>query len=190
MPETTQEGEFTRLLGDVRRGDSLAEQALVALVYDELRAVARGLMARERAGHSLQPTELVNAVYCKGLRSRLPDLNDRRHFFSVAKKVMIDHLIDHARARAAATRSPPPATRSPRIEAGVEPRFDLLLDLDRALEKLGGLAPRQREVVEYRFYLGFTIQETAEQLRLSESAIEKDWRMARAWLFRRIGPGL
>jgi RNA polymerase sigma factor (TIGR02999 family) len=176
--------EITRLLDQLREGDTRAEEQLVAAVYDELRLTAGRIMKGERASHTLQPTALVHEAFLR-LRPQLTIAANRRYLFAAARKAMRRVLIDHARTHRARKRTPPP-------QAVTEPATQRLFDrwpieLVDVLDELARLAPRQHQIVEYRFLVGLTVDQTAEQLGLSRSQIERDWRMARAWLFQRIG---
>jgi RNA polymerase sigma factor (TIGR02999 family) len=176
MPETR--GEVTRLLLAIRRGERGAEDDLFKLVYEELRAIARRQMRHERAGHTLQPTALVSEMYIR-LRPGLGNVNDRVHLLKLAKIVMNRRLVEYARGK----HTPSLSTGEPQVG----PRPDWILDLDSALAELASANPRAREVVEYRYW-GYKFAEIVELLGVSLSTVENDWRMARAWLFRRIGP--
>jgi len=175
------EGDVTKILGELNSGDPRAEEALVDRIYQELRRYAGALMRVERPGHTLQPTAVVHEAFLR-LRPQLADAASRRELFAAANKAMRRVLIDHARARRARKRTPD-LPEEPRAQQPFEP---LHLDLAEALEELGEIDPRERAVVEYRFFLGLTVEEVADQLGLSKSQIEKDWRSARAWLFRRL----
>ncbi len=175
------EHDVTRMLADLDRGDPDAERALVDRIYQELRRSAGAMMKRERQGHTLQPTAVVHEAW---LRPHLTDAANRRQLFAAAHNAMRRVLIDHARARGARKRTPGPP-EDPPVQQAFEPWH---LDLAEALEELGEIDPRQRSIVEYRFFLGLTVEEVADQLGLSKSQIEKDWRSARALLFRRLNP--
>jgi RNA polymerase sigma factor (TIGR02999 family) len=183
--------EVTTILGEVRAGKPDAMNRLVALVYDELRRVAAGLMRQERAEHTLQPTALVNEAFTRLLGSDVAALaRDRRLFFGAAVRAMRQVLVDHARRRAADKR----VEGRPR-----EPFDDTLQALERhnlnvlavheVLEQLAALNERQAQVVELRFFGGFTVPEVADLLDVSVSLVESDFRKASAFLRSRLADG-
>lgn len=167
-----------------------AKAELFDLIYDSLRELAASFLRRERVGHTLQPTALVNEAALRCLNGDLLDgLPNRRVLFSILAKAMRRILVDHARRRNAVRRGGS-RTALPLDEMldGLEARNRLgLLELDEALEDLGRRSARQADVVSLRYFGGFEMQEIADQLGLSLSAIEKDWRLARAWLRDRLG---
>ncbi|HEX8616097.1 MAG TPA: ECF-type sigma factor [Thermoanaerobaculia bacterium] len=158
------------------------------LVYDELRRVAASYLARERSGHTLQPTALVHEVYLR-MAQGSDQWNGKTHFFAVAARAMRRLLIDHARARGRDKRGAD--WERVTFELALTPQendFDrtAMLALDQALQKLAALDPRQAEVVELRFFSGLTIEEIAAYLGLSKRTIEAEWTHARAWLRREL----
>ncbi|MFT7480547.1 MAG: RNA polymerase sigma factor (TIGR02999 family) [Gammaproteobacteria bacterium] len=169
-------------------GDPRSFDALFALVMDELHGVAVGHMSRERGGHSLQPTALVNEVYLRLIRAEDVEWRDRNHFYAVASRCIRRLLTEHARRRDARKRGDGIARVSlhepdlPKSEA----RDVALLDLDLALTDLEEKDPRQAQVVELRFFAGLSVEETAQQLGCSAGTIKNDWRFARAWLQARL----
>jgi len=188
MPEPAR--AVSELLTSWARGDTRARDELLPLVYDELRRVARGYLRRERRGHTLQPTALVHEAYLRLIgRGRIPWQN-RAHFYGVAAQMMRRVLVDHARGRAAAKR-PDEALRVTLDEhaATVQPRECELLLLDRALDELITLDPRQGRIVELRYFGGLSEQEVADLLSLSRATVTREWQSARAWLYRRITTG-
>lgn len=180
--------EITHLLRAWREGDDLALEQLAPLVYQDLRALARSHLRRERAGHTLQATALVHEAFFK-LQSQRSPWNNREQFFAVASRIMRRVLVDHARARGAVKRG----ADAPRIEledslaASSEPRSIDLLDLDRALERLAVLEPRLARVVELRYFGGLSVEEAARVLECSDRTVKRDWSFARAWLLRELG---
>jgi RNA polymerase sigma factor (TIGR02999 family) len=179
------EGEVTRLLQDARAGDAIALEQVVSRVYDELKRVA-GRQLRRQAGHTLQPTELVHESYLKLVRGGAAAASDRAHFLAIAARAMRQVLIDRARRKAALRRG----GESPRtlLTDGIAVReldADALLALNRALEKL---EPRQRQVVECRFFGGMEESEIAAALGVTERTVRRDWVKARAWLYRDLYP--
>lgn len=173
---------ITRLLRDIGDGRPQATEALLPLVYRELRGLAGSMFRDEREGHTLQPTALVHEAWMK-LGGHLERLDDRRHFFVVAAKAMRQVLADHARARGRVKRSASGrrVTLDGELGAGPTDGFDLV-DLDDTLSRLAELNARHAEVVELRVLGGLTIAETAAVLGVSHGTVEADWFTARAWL--------
>jgi len=177
----------TALLQEWHGGDAGARDRLVPLVYEELRRLAAVQLARERSGHTLQPTALVHEAYLRLSRHDRLCWQGRTHFFALAALTMRRILVSHARARRAAKRGSggPPVTL--REEERVEPARSVdLLALDEALAALERLDPRQCRIVELRYFGGLTVEETAAELGLSPATVKLDWSLARAWLFRRL----
>jgi RNA polymerase sigma factor (TIGR02999 family) len=182
---------ITNLLLDWRRGNRAALDQLLPLVYEELRRIAQARLRQEAVGHTIQATALVHEAYV-----RLVDLNrlsvtDRTHFFAIAARLMRQILVDHARRRLSDKRGGGQTLLT--LEgiydaAAAAPPVDLL-DLDRALDELGTFDERLARVVELRFFVGLTLDEAAEALDVSHATIERDWAVAKAWLFRRLTPG-
>jgi len=186
---SSSEEEVTALLRRWRDGDEAALNKLTPLVYDELHRLAHKYIRRERAGHTLQTTALVNEAYVRLVDQNSVDWQNRAHFFGVAAQVMRHILVDYARQQTAVKRG-----------GGVE-RFNLdeglivskesaaeLVALDEALKALSDLYPRRSKVVELRYFGGLNNKEASEILNVSETTIERDWRFARAWLFREMRP--
>ena len=178
--------DVTALLAAARGGDDGALERLLPVVYADLRAVAEREMRREAAGHTLQPTALVHEAYLR-LAGAAGNAADRTHFLAIAARAMRQVLVDHARRRDAAKRGggAPPVTLTDAVGAGPLD-LDELLALDRALDTLD---PRQRQVVECRFFAGMEESEIATALGLSERTVRRDWAKARAWLYRELYPG-
>jgi RNA polymerase sigma factor (TIGR02999 family) len=168
-------------------GDEAARAQLIDAVYDELRRLARGHLSRERPEHSLAPTALVHEAYLKLVDQRRVRWQSRAHFFSIAAHVMRRILVDHARARAAGKRAGATVSLDD-VEAGTPPVDVDLLALDTALEKLAAVDERQGRLVELRYFGGLTVEETAAALDVSPITVKRDWALARAWLFRELGP--
>ena len=178
--------ELTLLLRDCARGDSQAFNRLVPHVYEELRRLAGRYMRAESPEHTLQPTALVHEAYARLVGSEI-DFRDRRHFFRAAALAMRRILVDHARRRAAARRGGD-ARRVPldtSAAASGEWTPDLL-DLDRALGELTEQDERKGRVVELHFFAGLRYEEVAEVLEISPATVDRDMRLARAWLRRRL----
>ena len=186
---TTQPDSVTRLMAGVRTGNRDAIDALLPLVHAELRRIASAHMRRERPGHTLQPTALVNEAYLRLVDQTDVEWQNRAHFLAVASRLMRRILVDHARAKSTAKRD----TGSVRVElddvdiGGTERDIDLLA-LDEALERLSAMDPRLSEVVENRYFGGLTTKETAEAMQLSTATVEREWVAARAWLRRELFP--
>jgi RNA polymerase sigma-70 factor (ECF subfamily) len=179
--------DVTGLLQQWAGGDEAALDRLLPLVEHELRRIARGQLARERAGHTLQPTAVVNEAFLRLVDQRSVTYQSRAQFFGLAATVMRHVLIDHARARARHKRgggqAPLSLDAAPGIPAGQSAQ---LLDLDHALRKLATTDARKARVVELRFFAGLDVAETAAALGLSENTVIRDWAFAKAWLRREL----
>jgi RNA polymerase sigma factor (TIGR02999 family) len=185
------EDEITALLRDLRKGNRTVMGELMPLVYDELRRIARRYLAGQDEGHTLSPTALVNESYLKLVKQPSGSWQDRAHFLSVAAVAMRQILVNHARARNAQKRDGGIMLRTfDDSRAGSsDMRSDELIALDDALCRLDAASPRQRAVIEYRFFGGLTHEEIAEVLGVSVPTVRRDWRIARAWLVRELsGP--
>ena len=160
------------------------------LVYNELRAVARRYLARERPGHTLQSTALVNEAYLKLVGQRDVQWQNRAHFFGVAAQLMRRLLVDHARRRKRAKRGSG-GTRITLVEglASVEPVDIDAIALDDALQSLEQLDPQKGRLVELRFFGGLTVEETAEVMGTSAGTVKREWQFAKVWLYRRMQQG-
>jgi RNA polymerase sigma factor (TIGR02999 family) len=186
---TVAHGEVTTILGRMRAGDRGAAARLLPLVYDELRAVARGHLGRERPGHTLQPTALVHEVWLHFMKEADLDLANRSHFLAVASNAMRRLLVDHARARDAAKRGGGWQRVTLSEQSGPSPGGPVdvdIVELSDALERLERLGERLARVVELRFFGGLTVKEAAEVLGVAPVTVEKDWTKAKAWLRREL----
>ena len=181
--------DVTGLLLSWRQGDAEALDRLVPLVYDELRRVARRHLQHEPPGHALQATALVHEVYLRLVDVDRLTLKNRTHFFAIAARLMRQILVDHARRERADKRGGG-ATRVSvdDVSPAAQPRSVDVLALDQALEALSALDARQSSVVELRFFGGLGIEEAAEALGISPATVEREWALAKAWLFRRLSP--
>ena len=181
--------KVTALLQAWAQGDARAQDDLLPLVYQELRRQAATYLRHERTGHTLQPTALVHEAYLRLVGQRVHWQN-RLHFFAIAAQMMRRVLVDHARAHAAAKR-PNPALRVAVDErlATVEPRECDLLLLDQALNELADLDARQGRIVELYYFAGLSEVEVAGVLSVSRSTVAREWRSAKAWLYRRMTMG-
>jgi len=167
-------------------------EGLLSRVYMDLRRMAGAQLARERPGHTLQPTALVHEVYLRLARERKIEWANRAHFFGACARMMRRILVDHARRRQARKRSGS-MTLSGRDRGEAPVRGENgtvdLIALDRALECLESLNPRQCQVVEMRFFAGLSVEETAQSLGLASRTVKLDWTKARAWLHRELTRG-
>ena len=174
----------TQLLKDWGSGDQAALDKLMPLVYGELRRLANNYLRRERANHTLQPTALVNEAYMKLVDQKNARWQNRAQFFGVAAQLMRRILVDHARLHQAQKRGGSDQQRLSltNVERVSEkPNIDLLA-LHEALNELAELDPQQSRIVELKFFGGLSIEETAEVLGVGHATVERDWKMARAWL--------
>ena len=178
----------TQLLVDWSNGDQAALEQLMPLVYAELRKLAGNYLRRERQGHTLQPTALVNEAYLKLIDQKNAKWQNRAQFYGVAAQLMRRILVDHARQHQAAKRGGSDQQRLSIASAErlvQQPEVDLLA-LHEALEELATLDSQQERIVELRFFGGLSIEETAEVLGVGHATVERDWKMARAWLRRKL----
>jgi len=181
-------GDVTKLLADLQDGRPDAAPHLIPLVYDELRHLARRQMRHERPDHTLEATALVHEAFLRLVNESQRTWQNRAHFIAVAAQVMRRILVDHARARRASKRgSAPQRVALEESLLFIEEQSDDLVLLDEALERLGQLDARQSRVVDLRFFGGLTLDETAAVLGVSSKTVERDWTVARAWLYREIG---
>lgn len=183
-------GEVTALLQQIRAGDSNAADRLIPLVLKELRALARAQLRSERPGHTLQPTALVHEAYLRLVTDQARDWQSRAHFIGVSASVMRRILIDHARRRQARKRGGGDCgLAQPEDGAGLSyEQADELIALNIALDRLEEMNPRQRKVVELRYFGGLSVEETAEVLKASPVTVKRDWIAARAWLKGQVRP--
>jgi len=178
--------EVTELLLDWRRGDAAALDQLIPMVYDDLRRVAARQLRGERTDHTLQPTALVHEAYGRLVGADIT-WTDRAHFFAIAARTMRRVLVDHARAHDREKRGGGAVRvtldENLAVDAG---RPEDVLALDAALEQLAEVDPRKAEVVQLHFFGGLTYDQIAEALGISPATVDRDLRMARAWLFRKL----
>ena len=182
--------EVTQLLLDWGNGDKAALDKLVPVVYQELRRLARHYMRRERPGHTLQTSALVNEAYMRLVDYEHMRWQSRAHFFAVAAQAMRRILVEHARKRHFAKRGGS-AIRVSFDEAAMvsEKQAADLIALDDALTNLEAIDPRKSRIVELRYIGGLNIEETAEALAISPATVQREWRSAKAWLYREIKQG-
>jgi RNA polymerase sigma factor (TIGR02999 family) len=179
--------EITRLLLEMRKGNSQAADDLIPLVYDQLRRMARSMLRGERGDHTLQPTALVNDALMRLIGTADLEWKSRAHFFAVSSTIMRRILIDSARAHRAEKRDGDLTQVSLDSNLKYEWRqADSLLSLNEALDKLEGLDPRLCKVVEMKFFAGMTEAETGEVLNVSVRTVKRDWQFAKDWLYREM----
>jgi len=181
--------EVTKLLAQIREGNQEATGRLAPLVYAELRKIAGSLMRQERPGHTLQATALVHEAYLRMDGGASAPVN-RSHFFGVAANSMRQVLLDYARRRSAAKRGGAAARRVD-IDAKLlvaENTLEDVIAVDEALKRLTAIDPRQSRLIELRFFAGLSVEEVAEVLGVSVITVKREWKSAKAWLHRELGP--
>ena len=181
---------ITQLLVAWSQGDEAALEELTPLVYDELHRLAKRFMGRERPGHLLQTTALVNEAYMRLINWQSVSWQNRAHFFAMAARIMRHILVDFVRAHQQ------PKRGAGRLQVSLSEAADVaqehgadLVALDDALTTLAKLDLRQSKVVELRYFGGLSLEETAEVLKVSVGTVRRDWSLARAWLHRELGKG-
>jgi RNA polymerase sigma factor (TIGR02999 family) len=185
MPEPM--GDITQLLQAWRAGDREAENQLFALVLPNMRRLAHYLMKRERKGHTLQPTELVDQVYLRLVAAKDRDWQNRQHFYAIAARAMRRYLIDYARGR--------PNAEFVALEGmdnfikADSAKLDLAVTIDRLLDQLGETKPEWCMLVEVKYFLGLTDEEAAETLGLKLRTMQRMWREPRQWLYEHMESG-
>jgi RNA polymerase sigma factor (TIGR02999 family) len=184
--KTTASADVTGLLRAWSRGDPEAQEKLVPLIYDELRQQARRHLRRERPDHTLRPTALVHEAYLRLVGQARITWKNRAQFFGVAAQVMRRILVDHARQRGAAKRAGGWYRVFLEEEPGAPARDHDLVALEEALQELSAQDPDKVRMVELRYFGGLSLEQTAEVLGVSASTVTREWRMTRAWLFRRL----
>lgn len=180
-------GSVTILLREYRSGNAAAFQQIVPLVYDEMRRIASSMLKRERTGHTLQATALVNEAFVKLVAPGNADVADRNHFVAIAARAMRQILVDYARAYRAEKRGGGEWDRVSLSSAdGVAVDLSQAISIDEALARLAEKNERQAKVVELRFFGGLDIEETASALGISSGTVKREWTIARAWLHREL----
>ena len=183
--------DLTGMLIEWRQGDRAALDRLTPIVYDEIRRIAHRYVQREREGHTLQTTALINEAYLRLAGSETVDWQSRSHFFAVTAQVMRHILIDHARRRRYVKHGgevqhiPFDLAMTEAVQMS-QPRAAELIALDDALAELAKLDPRKSRVVELRYFGGLSLEETAEVLEISAMTVRRDWRAAKAWLYKAV----
>jgi RNA polymerase sigma factor (TIGR02999 family) len=181
-----EKGRVTHLLHAWRAGDAAALDHLISIVHGDLRRIARRHLVRERTGHILQTDALVNEAYVRLVDTQAVRWHDRAHFLAVASRVMRRILVEAARARRRQKRGGGEGAIPIDGAIALGPNIPDLLPLNDALEALADVSPRKSQVVELRFFGGLTIDETAAVLNVSGDTIRRDWRLAKAWLYREL----
>ncbi len=185
----SQQGQVTQMLAKAREGEDSAIASLLPLVYGELRALAGAYFQQQASDHTLQPTALVHEAYVKLIGPSDAGWESRAHFFAVAALAMRQILTDHARRKKAAKRGGAEQRHKvalSKIDTPIQSdEFDLIA-LEEALSKLSDVDERQCRIVEMRFLAGLTVHEVAEVTNLSTATVEREWRMAKAWLRREL----
>jgi RNA polymerase sigma-70 factor (ECF subfamily) len=179
--------DVSNLLRAWRGGDKAALDELIPRVYKELHRLAHLYMRRERAGHNLQTTALVNEAYIRLIDAREVDWQDRAHFFAISSNLMRRILVDFARTSGYQKRGgkAKKVTLDEDLVISPEPNADII-KLDDALRALSEFDPRKAKVVEMRFFGGLSVEETAEVLKVSPDTVKRDWRLAKVWLLNEL----
>ena len=187
MTQRPRQHDITELLAEWSDGNQSALDALYPLVYEELHRLARHYMSRERRGHTLQTTALINEAYVRLVDQKNVHWANRSHFFAISAQIMRRILIDHARRRGYAKRGGGAHQVSLEEAAAVTPDLGReLVRLDEALKSLAEMDPRRSQVVELRYFGGLNNEEIAGVLNVSENTVTRDWNMARAWLYQQL----
>ena len=187
MTNATASHQITRLLLDWNKGDVLALEQLMPLVYDELRRMARRYMRRQPSGHTFQTTELIHEAYLKLARQEDLNWQNRAHFFGIAAQAMRHILVDYARSKNSQKRGGFGEKITLEESMVVSAKHtEEIVALDDALNQLATLDERKSRVVELKFFGGLSIEEIAEVLKLSPETVKRDWRFARTWLLRQL----
>jgi len=185
-PASTRQ-EVTQLLGDWSGGDQGALEKLIPMVQPELHRLAHHYMSRERAGHTLQTTAVLNEAYLRLVDNTKPVWQGRTHFIAVAAQIMRHIMVDYARKYQSLKRGG--GSLKVTLDEGAlvtEERAQELIELDEALERLAVQDARKSQIVELRYFGGLTVEETAEFLKLSRRTVEREWTAAKAWLYREL----
>jgi RNA polymerase sigma factor (TIGR02999 family) len=189
MPSELNTNDISRLLRAWSDGDQSALNGLTPIVYEELRRLARHYMERERPGHTLQTTALVNEAYMRLVDYKRMQWQDRAHFFAVAAQVMRRILVDHARSHNIKRGAGVQHVALDDVAVVNGDRTGDLVALDDAMNALARLDPRKVQIIEMRFFGGLSVEETAEVLKVSPATVRRDWSIAKFWLYRELGGG-
>src|SRR5258706_5823369 len=184
---TPSPNSITQLLVQWRDGDETALDRLMPLVYDEMRRMAHQYMRRERAGHTLQTTDLINDAYLRLVDHKGMRWQNRAHFYAVAAQAMRRILVDHARINNARKRKVELVNLDEAARVDQKRPTDLVA-LDEALSELEAIDPRKSQVVVMKYFGGMKDEETAEALRISTATVSRDWDSARLWLLKAMNP--
>jgi RNA polymerase sigma factor (TIGR02999 family) len=184
----SEDGEITVLLHAWSGGRPDCADHLFELVYPQLRSIAGALFRRERSECILEPTGVVNELFLKLIRQRSLKFEDREHFYSLSARLMRRILVDHARSEHRQKRDGGVPVPLHEEMAWIDVRDEQLMDLDRVLQELEKVDPKKCRMVELRFFLGFTAEETAELLHISKATVDRDLRFIRGWLYDRLHP--
>jgi RNA polymerase sigma-70 factor, ECF subfamily len=181
-------GQVTLLLARLREGNQDAASELVPLVYGELRRMARAYMQRERPNHTLGATALVHEAYMRLVGDESAHWQNRAHFFAIAAHSMRQVLLDYARRRHADKRG---GVNARKVDIDAElliapEKLEDVIAIDEALERLATIDPRQSRLVELRFFAGLSVEEAAEVMGISSVTVKREWRSAKAWLYREL----
>jgi RNA polymerase sigma factor (TIGR02999 family) len=183
-----QQGEITELLREWSAGRPDAIERLFEVVYPQLRQISGALFRGERPENVLQPTSVVNELFLKLIRQRSLRFEDREHFYSLSARLMRRVLIDHARSQKRQKREGGIVVPLEENLAWIDARDVEFMDLDRVLSELDELDPRKCRMVELRFFLGFSAEETAELLNTSKATVDRDLKFVRGWMYDRLHP--
>ena len=181
------DGDITNLLQRHRRGDRSAFDAVVPLIYDRLRRIARRQLAGSWSLDTLSPTSVVHEAYVRLSAEKRVDWQSRSHFFCISARVMRQVVVDYARRRSAVKRGGARVKASTStVDVPVENRLELVFSVDEILEMLEGFNPRLARIVECRFFAGMTESETADALQIPLRTMQREWMRARAWLVKEL----
>jgi RNA polymerase sigma factor (TIGR02999 family) len=187
MTDGRQDQDVTGLLLKWRRGDKIALEQLIPLVYQELRRIAGAQLRGERVDHSLQPTALVHEAYLRLVRVDRMSVNDRAHFLALAAQLMRQVLVDHARRKKAGKRGGAATMVGiDDLALTTQPIGVDILALDEALTEMASFDARQHDIVELKFFAGLSNEEVAQAVSMSRATVDREWALARAWLFQRL----
>jgi len=189
MPGELDTKNISKLLRAWSDGDQAALNGLTPIVHEELRRLAHRYMKRERPGHTLQTTALVNEAYMRLVDYKRMRWQDRAHFFAVAAQVMRRILVDYARSHNIKRGAGVPHVQLEDVAVVSRDRTADLVALDDAMDALARLDPRKVQIIEMRFFGGLSVEETAEVLKVSPATVRRDWSIARFWLYRELGGG-
>ncbi len=178
---------ITQLLTNVGRGDAKAAEDLLPVVYEELRRLAKTLIAKERPGQTLQPTALVHDAYLRLVGDQDPGWNNRGHFFAAAAQAMRRILVDQARRKSRIRHGGQHQRVEPDVlDFAIEAPNDDILAIEKALITLEAQDPRKGQIVNMRYFARMSTEETAEALGISVSTVEREWRFCRRWLYAEL----